>query len=735
MFNFSPQTYCRNRPITWVQSTSKPHDITNEKPRAVTTLGLRRTTLYDDVINYDSEDENHHPNKSQSPSQNYQFPCQNDKRNEDGVDDDVDEQFEKFNSLEFEISNDTLRKDKRNNFDSRISFVQEELLKDNKGNGVVSKKELETLKFEREKDLKNNEAEMFEEELTRNFKLKNGNYFSEVSDKGWLEDDFDRTRKWNTNCDLPSDELFAQNEIHGNETTNFGSLVNNRSRSKGDWRVKTPNEDIFFDDSASFKIVDDVDPFGSQEMSGNDLRFLDKQDHRQPKRVERSRELPTWLSISRKHSLDLAELLDEPKISEKINQGVVTFRSPTDSGHFVNTDDNTNTFDLHENEELPRTNAVCGVVMDDSKGHSPTEIDPGSTQMFGELCGSETKNILVNRSIISPRRSSNTLDFLANLENFEMSKTDNEVSFYQLETPSIETSFSGQEEDLLQDRDKSKAKLTKDKNKTDDLEQCARKNEKRKRKRSKTIELKKLPQTSSIDIVGDKSKSAVTKSSNENSPKSVLKEHNDTLSKTFNTNGPLNTFGSLNDITDNTATNLYPTEESIKEKDEQIRLNSKLKQLENYLLKNAEETIADIQNGKWMSSKYHRDDSKETPSNTTVDMLETKTQNFNKDMYKNGDIPSENPIMGSQLLNFLMTSKHFDKKSKQSLFQSPNSNFLDLLKSPVDGDAFLNAKSVVKFDERRSSKEDETLLFRNGPKHSPKYGKLWLVSLLDPQIQ
>ncbi|KAL1452894.1 hypothetical protein WDU94_007079 [Cyamophila willieti] len=71
-----------------------------------------------------------------------------------------------------------------------------------------------------------------------------------------------------------------------------------------------------------------------------------------------------------------------------------------------------------------------------------------------------------------------------------------------------------------------------------------------------------------------------------------------------------------------------------------------------------------------------------------------------------------------------MTSKHFDSKSKQNLFQSPNSNFLDLIQ-PGDGDDFVG--KVVQFEERTQSRENEDdkddVLFRNVAKHSAKYGR------------
>lgn len=202
-----------------------------------------------------------------------------------------------------------------------------------------------------------------------------------------------------------------------------------------------------------------------------------------------------------------------------------------------------------------------------------------------------------------------------------------------------------------------------------------------KRRRSKTMEFKRSSGLMSENLAQDLK------------PKSEVDQLNGSLQ-----NSMLGTYESSIERNHDLVYLQNDIKSKNREKDNEIRWNNKLKQLEKHLLENE----------------------RRTSDTSWKEYLEDPQTGGVPHDYNSQSNPQQ---QGSKLLNFLMNSKHFDKAAKQNLFQAPSSTFTNLLKSN-DGDDF---QGISRFEERRSSQDDDAI-FLNLPKRSPKYGKYMCMS-------
>uniref|UniRef100_A0A8D8XUC5 Uncharacterized protein KIAA0556 n=1 Tax=Cacopsylla melanoneura TaxID=428564 RepID=A0A8D8XUC5_9HEMI len=492
----------------------------------------------------------------------------------------------------------------------------------------------------------------------------------------------------------------------------------NEVRLRNYWKDGIVDNDAQGDFRESFRIVNDT--FETYKTNENNSTSWDKQRFaRHSKERETARELPSWLN--RKHSLDIPQFIGKTKTGEssgKFETSLENYISELDQ--YVKTSKRPNNIDGSINgQQFSRTKEGDGFV---HNGPEQVQYDRTSvldSNNFTDVSSLDRNSLRESKSPQNRRRSSKTLDFLANADNFNMAKPEVDLPFfYELAPPDKRPEFGVDNEDFPVYADISNKTMnfssktsekkhvenqfsltnpglspeqigTKTKSKNTekeyhDFNEFARRNEiRRKRKRSKTIELKKL-----------------SPSGMENSESSLLEDLNLVNNVSLDQSNMFESPKHSQHAKNNTFTDSTTLIAGNIEKNDRLRLNNKYKELEKYLIENDEKTEKDKIRNKSTNNKI------------------LNKGHENKDQ-------SSSPIIGTRLLNFLMNSKHFDKKSKQNLFQSPNSNFLDLVQpGDADGDDFANNKTVVQFEERRRSREDnDDVLFRNVAKHSPKYGR------------
>ncbi|KAI5723842.1 hypothetical protein M8J76_011637 [Diaphorina citri] len=670
------QELSKNRPITWVQS-HKEYDVTTnveDKPRAVTTLGLRHTKDFNDE--------------------------------DDGiVNCDFDPPSEPFDSLEMERSNAITARGRKHTHDGSKQIHD------------ASKRDLDGSKHIRDASKCDLDGSR------RDYNAEN------VSLPHGLSKDWDNLEP---NFDIPDETVPGQHDLKyldgriGLKDLNFSGYQGPTGQP---WGTPGTNEEPPEDIMRAFKIVDRHDEtkyksHGISENTTGSENVWDTQGYSgRSNAVEKSRELPAWLSSSRKHSLDvLTDLLAEPNTSwssqkpeGSLKNGFVDLEHLDNTGVSVGTgiaDKTSKTFD--------------GIGYEDLSNRNSNHMNSKSAQMSQDVTFFASNNHSDTKCSQQRRRSSKTLDFLTKADNFSIGKTktvnlppssyekpergtafDVDNRKIQLSPKEFVTGENNQHstksgstpigKDIPSTTEINQDDFMKDENEYHDLEMLARRNaNKRKRKRSKTIELKRKPDEWTHLNENQESKSLIEdfQRSSEHWSSSRQEQHAGNSHETILSDDPLKTFKHPNDNSrDNFDLDLPDQMTDGFDKKENIRLNNKLKQLEKLLFENDSRILAN-------ERKVHEDKTVRAAKNPEV-----------------GSAQSESAVKGS-LHNFLMNSKHFDKKSKD-LFQSPSSDFLDLLKS--EGDEFQNVR--VQIEERRSSRDDDDVLFRSVTKHSPKYGR------------
>ncbi|KAI5727387.1 hypothetical protein M8J77_001646 [Diaphorina citri] len=670
------QELSKNRPITWVQS-HKEYDVTTnveDKPRAVTTLGLRHTKDFNDE--------------------------------DDGiVNCDFDPPSEPFDSLEMERSNAITARGRKHTHDGSKQIHD------------ASKRDLDGSKHIRDASKCDLDGSR------RDYNAEN------VSLPHGLSKDWDNLEP---NFDISDETVPGQHDLKyldgriGLKDLNFSGYQGPTGQP---WGTPGTNEEPPEDIMRAFKIVDRHDEtkyksHGISENTTGSENVWDTQGYSgRSNAVEKSRELPAWLSSSRKHSLDvLTDLLAEPNTSwssqkpeGSLKNGFVDLEHLDNTGVSVGTgiaDKTSKTFD--------------GIGYEDLSNRNSNHMNSKSAQMSQDVTFFASNNHSDTKCSQQRRRSSKTLDFLTKADNFSIGKTktvnlppssyekpergtafDVDNRKIQLSPKEFVTGENNQHstksgstpigKDIPSTTEINQDDFMKDENEYHDLEMLARRNaNKRKRKRSKTIELKRKPDEWTHLNENQESKSLIEdfQRSSEHWSSSRQEQHAGNSHETILSDDPLKTFKHPNDNSrDNFDLDLPDQMTDGFDKKENIRLNNKLKQLEKLLFENDSRILAN-------ERKVHEDKTVRAAKNPEV-----------------GSAQSESAVKGS-LHNFLMNSKHFDKKSKD-LFQSPSSDFLDLLKS--EGDEFQNVR--VQIEERRSSRDDDDVLFRSVTKHSPKYGR------------
>ncbi|KAI5698605.1 hypothetical protein M8J75_009222 [Diaphorina citri] len=672
------QELSKNRPITWVQS-HKEYDVTTnveDKPRAVTTLGLRHTKDFNDE--------------------------------DDGiVDCDFDPSSEPFDSLEMERSNAITARGIRKHTHDGSKQIHD-----------ASKRDLDGSKHIRDASKCDLDGSR------RDYNAEN------VSLPHGLDKDWDNLEP---NFDFPDETVPGQHDLEyldgriGLKDLNFSG---DHGPTGQPWGNPGMNEEPPEDIMRAFKIVDRHDEtkyksHGISENTTGSENVWDTQGYSgRSNAVEKSRELPAWLSSSRKHSLDvLTDLLAKPNTSwssqkpeGSLKNGFVDLEQLDNTGVSVGTgiaDKTSTTFD--------------GIGYKDSSNRNSNHINSKSAQMSQDVTFSASNNHSDTKCSQQRRRSSKTLDFLTKADNFSIGKTKTvNLPPSSYEKPERGTAFdvdnrkiklspnefvtgennqhstkSGSTpigKDIPSTTEINQDDFTKDENEYHDLEMLARRNaHKRKRKRSKTIELRRKPDEWTHLNENQESKSLIEdfQRCSEHWISSRQEQHAENSHETILSDDPLKTLQKPKDVNsrDNFDLDLPNQMTDRFDKKENIRLNNKLKQLEKLLFENDSRILAN-------ERKVHEDKTVRAAKNPEVLSVQT-----------------EIPVKGS-LHNFLMNSKHFDKKSKD-LFQSPSSDFLDLLKS--EGDEFQNVR--VQIEKRRSGRDDDDVLFRSVTKHSPKYGR------------
>ncbi|KAL1452895.1 hypothetical protein WDU94_007080 [Cyamophila willieti] len=489
------QELSKNRPITWVQSNNKPCDVISkakEKPRAVTTLGLRHPNNHDDVIvDYDEDD-------AEDTLDSLEFE-RSIKNNPGTLDQDT--LGLKYERLDMQFEG-TAQKSRQNNQKTskleleRSNFVDNDMEFDNCGNENEVKQDLRENNFwqtlEREVDIRD-DIIVAEHELSRNFTDIEHRSFTKAYDE-----------RWNHEISSPVEQ-----------------------RLRNHWK------DGILDDAdfrESFRIVNET--FETYRTNENNSTSWDKRRFPQhSKERENSRELPPWLN--RKHSLDIPQFVEKTKTEEssiKFEKSLENYISDLDQ--FVNPFERPNKTDESSNvETISRTKDGDGFILNGSPKQTHNDASILNSNNLINVSSLDRNSVLENKSPQNRRRSSKTLDFLANADNFNIAKPEVDLPFfYELVSPVEQTEFVIENNDFALNTDGSdktnkfsstkngmkyvenqlnltktaspkhigsKIKSEHAESEYDDFVQFSRRNKnKRKRKRSKTIELKTLPQYS-----------------------------------------------------------------------------------------------------------------------------------------------------------------------------------------------------------------------------------------------
>lgn len=418
----------------------------------------------------------------------------------------------------------------------------------------------------------------------------------------------------------------------------------------------------------SFEIVD-VDP---EQRTYNNLADIGKKGApRSSNRKEKYRELPAWLG-NRKPSFELFPDLNLRQESPTFDGNLRTVRPEFDQ---------------------------CG-----QSGNSCLENSTDRSKSSDNGTSDERIDDCDDKVVPNRRRSSKTLDFLSNADNFDLDesetvalsltrKSPDKVMMNNLELPEhvcntgngfrIKKSKEFRDVDEVSNSNKgstilgTEEKQTNYENEFHNIDRLPKRTTQIKRRRSKTMEFKRSP-----DLL------------TENFDEDLKPKRETNQSKSIHANL---IFGTNESSIERNHDLVYVQNDLTKkatvknrEKENEIRWHNKLRQLEKHLFDSERR-----HSGTWEGD---------------VDQMKSTLQDETKQ--------PDSEIQGSKLLNFLMNSKHFDKASKQNLFQAPSSTFSNILKS-TDGDEF---QSIEPFEERGSSQDDEAI-FMNLAKRSPKYGK------------